>query len=186
MGSLLLHSHSLYRHATLLPSCGKGRLRDDTKNSCHADYNPWHSTWVTLLWYLPSLFQYMLFWNRFSVDLSKFEANIEEREKEVKQSMSTLFLLLTQVLMSQVIGSCPGEGHWVLLAQEMSLPIWQKVTLEVKKKALYLSVNVFSTKALIGTLRSLSNDGLLGHYIFTSPTGDGTVILRGHPSHAKV
>ena len=55
-----------------------------------------------------------------------------------------------------------------------------------KKKALYLSVNVFSTKALIGTLRSLSNDGLLGHYIFTSPNGDGTVILRGHPSHAKV
>ena len=74
----------------------------------------------------------------------------------------------------------------MLLAQEMSLPIWQKVTLEVKKKALYLSVNVFSTKALIGTLRSLSNDGLLGHYIFTSPTGDGTAILRGHPSHAKV
>ena len=74
----------------------------------------------------------------------------------------------------------------MLLAQEMSLPIWQKVTLEVKKKALYLSVNVFSTKALIGTLRSLSNDGLLGHYIFTSPNGDGTVILRGHPSHAKV
>ena len=53
----------------------------------------------------------MLFCNRLSVDLSKFEANIEEREKEVKHSMSTLFLLLTQVLMSQVIGSCPGEGH---------------------------------------------------------------------------
>ena len=45
------------------------------------------------------------------MDLSKFEANIEEREKEVKHSMSTLFLLLTQVLMSQVMGSCPGEGH---------------------------------------------------------------------------
>ena len=72
-----------------------------------------------------------------------------------------------------------------MLAQEMSLPIWQKVTLEVKKKALYLSVNVFSTKALIGTLRSLSNDGLLGHYIFTSPLRRD-VILRGHPSHAKV
>ena len=43
-----------------------------------------------------------------------------------------------------------------------------------KKNALYLSVNVFSTKALIGTL------------YFTSPNGDGTVILRGHPSHAKV
>ena len=37
-----------------------------------------------------------------------------------------------------------------------------------------LSVNVFSTKVLIGDT------------IFTSPTGDGTAILRGHPSHAKV
>ena len=25
-----------------------------------------------------------------------------------------------------------------------------------------------------------------GHYFFTSPTGDGTAILRGHLSHAKV
>ena len=25
-----------------------------------------------------------------------------------------------------------------------------------------------------------------GHYIFTSPNGNGTAILRGHPSHAKV
>ena len=44
----------------------------------------------------------------------------------------------------------------------------------IKKNALYLSVNVFSTKVLIGTL------------YFTSPNGDGTAILRGHPSHAKV
>ena len=43
-----------------------------------------------------------------------------------------------------------------------------------KKKALYLSVSVFSTKVLIGDT------------IFTSPNGDGTAILRGHPSHAKV
>ena len=43
-----------------------------------------------------------------------------------------------------------------------------------KEKTLYLSVNVFSTKVLIGDT------------IFTSPTGDGTAILRGHPSHAKV
>ena len=42
------------------------------------------------------------------------------------------------------------------------------------KNALYLSVNVFSTKVLIVDT------------IFTSPTRDGTVILRGHPSHAKV
>ena len=44
-----------------------------------------------------------------------------------------------------------------------------------KKNAPYLSVNVFSTKVLIGDT------------IFTSPTGllDGTAISRGHPSHAQ-
>ena len=44
----------------------------------------------------------------------------------------------------------------------------------LKKKAFYLSVKVCSTKVLIGDT------------IFTSRTGDGTAILRGHPSHAKV
>ena len=43
-----------------------------------------------------------------------------------------------------------------------------------KKKALYSSVNVFSTKVLIGDT------------IFMSPTGDRTAISRGHPSHARV
>ena len=43
-----------------------------------------------------------------------------------------------------------------------------------KKNALYSSVNVFSRKVLIGDT------------IFTSPTGDRTAILCGHPSHAKV
>ena len=38
---------------------------------------------------------------------------------------------------------------------------------------LYVSVNVFSKKVLIGDT------------IFTCPTGNGTAILRGHPSHAK-
>ena len=42
---------------------------------------------------------------------------------------------------------------------------------EKKKK---LSVNVFSMEVLIGKT------------IFTSPTGDGTAILGGHPSHTKV
>ena len=37
-----------------------------------------------------------------------------------------------------------------------------------------MSVKVFSTKALTGDT------------IFMFPTGDGTAILRGHPSHAKV
>ena len=43
-----------------------------------------------------------------------------------------------------------------------------------KKNALYLSVKVFSPKILIGDT------------IFKSPTGDGTAILRGYPSHAEV
>ena len=42
------------------------------------------------------------------------------------------------------------------------------------KKAFCLSVNVFSTKALVG-------DSIL-----TSPTGDGTTILLGHLSHTTV
>ena len=49
-------------------------------------------------------------------------------------------------------------------------PFGGTVYLWVKKTALYLSVNVFSTKVLIGDT------------IFTS----GTAILRGHPSHEKV
>ena len=43
-----------------------------------------------------------------------------------------------------------------------------------KKNPLYLSVKVFSTKALTGDT------------IFTSPTRDETAVLRCHPSHAKV
>ena len=42
------------------------------------------------------------------------------------------------------------------------------------KRALYLSVNVFITGVLIGDT------------IFMSPTGDGTAILHGHPSHVKI
>ena len=49
-------------------------------------------------------------------------------------------------------------------------PFGGTVYLWVKKTALYLSVNVFSTKVLIGDT------------IFTSETA----ILRGHPSHEKV
>ena len=42
-----------------------------------------------------------------------------------------------------------------------------------KTMQFYLSVNVFSMEVLIGDTK-------------TSPTGDGTPVLRGHPSHAKV
>ena len=41
-------------------------------------------------------------------------------------------------------------------------------------KALYLSDNVFRTKVLIGETT------------FTSSTGDGTAILRGHLSQARI
>ena len=46
--------------------------------------------------------------------------------------------------------------------------------LNVKEMHIYLSVNVFSTK------------GLIGDTIFMSPPGDRTAILRVHPSHPKV
>ena len=49
-----------------------------------------------------------------------------------------------------------------------------KGTTTYDSHALYLSVKVFSMKLLIGDT------------IFTSPTGDGTTILRGYPSHVKV
>ena len=46
----------------------------------------------------------MLFYNGFSVKLSKFEANIErDREEEVEDNMSTLFVQFTQVLMLQIV-----------------------------------------------------------------------------------
>ena len=78
------------------PSIGKMVPRSHT-------YNQGHSTWVTLLLYL-SFSLPMLFCNGFSVELSKFKANIErDRKKEVEHNMSTTFLQLTQVLMSQIV-----------------------------------------------------------------------------------
>ena len=48
----------------------------------------------------------MLFCNGFLLELSKFEANIErDSEKGVEQNMSTLFLQLTQVLMSRIVAT---------------------------------------------------------------------------------
>ena len=54
--------------------------------------------------------------------------------------------------------------------------LWKHVLWGKKneKSALYLRVNVFSTR------------GLIGNTIFMSPTGDGTAILLGHLSHVKV
>ena len=56
-------------------------------------------------------------------------------------------------------------GSWSIMCSYVPLE---------KKNALYLSVNVFSTKVLVGDT------------IFTSLTGYGTAILRGHQSHARV
>ena len=52
--------------------------------------------------------------------------------------------------------------------------LYQQHRLKRKKKALSLSVNVFSTKVQIGDT------------IFTFPTGDGAAFLRGRPSQAKI
>ena len=80
-----------------IPSIGKMVPHSHT-------YNQGHSTWVTPLWYL-SFSLPVLFHNGFSVELSKFEANIErDKEKEVEHNMSTIFLQVNQVLlMSQIV-----------------------------------------------------------------------------------
>ena len=54
------------------------------------------------------------------------------------------------------------------------IAIWSSRQFFTFKRALYLSVNVFITGVLIGDT------------IFISPTGDGTAILHGHPSHVKI
>ena len=48
--------------------------------------------------------------------------------------------------------------------------------INLQKNALYLSVNVFSTKVLLGDT----------FFYVVAPTEDEASILRGHPSHAKV
>ena len=65
-----------------------------------------------------------------------------------------------------------NEDVWDIFGANCSFELLATSTEE--KNALYLSVKVFSAKILIGDT------------IFTSPTWDGTAILRGHPSHAKV
>ena len=78
--------------------------------------------------------------------------------------------------------------HWVIAKTKFAeVVIWSRVFIDLVfghclldpfyvdwKEKLNLSVNVFSTKLLIGNT------------IFTSLTGDGTAILSGQPSHANV
>ena len=49
-----------------------------------------------------------------------------------------------------------------------------------------LQSNLIIQKALYFIVRVFSSTVLIGDTIFTSPTGDGTTILSGHPCHAKV
>ena len=60
--------------------------------------------------------------------------------------------------------------HWKTTA----LKVIRDEKKKEERKALYLSVHVLSAKVLIGDT------------IFTSHTGDGTALLRGHPSNPKV
>ena len=60
----------------------------------------------------------------------------------------------------------------VIVFKTVGMLDWTLYT--VKKHALYLSVNVFSTKVL-------TED-----FVMTSPNGDETTIFRGHPSYTKV
>ena len=51
----------------------------------------------------------MLFWNGFFGGIVQARGqHSEEREKEVQHNMSTLFLQLTQVLMSQIVALALG------------------------------------------------------------------------------
>ena len=51
---------------------------------------------------------------------------------------------------------------------------------------IYLHVPMKEKCALDLTVDVLSRIVLIGDTIFMSPAGDGTAILYGHPSHAKV
>ena len=67
-----------------------------------------------------------------------------------------------------------GNPTWLEFLFAVFCCIFSSLLTGTLKNALYLSVNLFSTKAIIGDI------------MFTSLSGDGTSILRGHPSHAKV
>ena len=70
-----------------------------------------------------------------------------------------------------------GSASWLgQLAQDIFVGLpqlsWNKKIIKIN--ALYLSVNVLSTKVLVGDT------------ISTSSIGDGAAILHGHQSHVKV
>ena len=67
-----------------------------------------------------------------------------------------------------------GQGSILSQASIFVRFFFNLLRLFEKKKTFYLSVNVFSTKELIGDT------------IFMSPTRDRNAILCGNPSHVKV
>ena len=70
----------------------------------------------------------------------------------------------------------PFRCHHVLKIIFYIILPFEAVFLHNLKKMQFNFVSMYlARKYQLGTL-----------YIFMSPTGDGTAILRGHPSHAKV
>ena len=95
---------------------------------------------------------------------------------ENQQQHLSLILLRNREFISRVTNNqynnCLENNNILTQKLRSSIVLHQKN--KNKQNALYLSVKVFSTKVLTGDTS------------FTSPTGDGTGILRGHLSHAKV
>ena len=105
--------------------------------------------------------------NVFKIRQGCTKAAITEKEREVLEEM--LNEIWVRFPYNPIPLLCTQHFH-TFSHKYFSLT---KVETCMQKKALYLSSKVFSTKVLIGDT------------IFTSPTGDGIVILRGSPSHAK-
>ena len=95
---------------------------------------------------------------------------------ENQQQHLSLILLRNREFISRVTNNqynnCLENNNILTQKLRSSIVLHQKN--KNKQNALYLSVKVFSTKVLTGDTS------------FTSPIGDGTGILRGHLSHAKV
>ena len=102
-----------------------------------------------------------------------------------KTKLSTKpFFVKVNLICMRIINQFSTNGFGLSLALKQKLTeAWDDSEMALErglkpiaplKNALYLSVRVFTTKVLTGDT------------IFKSPTGNGTAILRGQPSHAKV
>ena len=98
---------------------------------------------------------------------------------ECQQNHHTRLLFLNGSRRVFFLKFCQGKNHEIgKTLQNTSVVTSRRANESLRscqKNALYLNVKVFtSTKVLIDDT------------IFTSPTGEGTAILRGHPSHVNV